>query len=449
MAKLSLDATRRVPIVVVPPADVLTPSCAHRNVAQLTEWALRLRRNVDERDALPGCALEQAPRLVVQRLVDDDELFVRVGLRKEATEGSLDVMGAPPGHAKAAHEAEIRGRYEFSRREHRPVDVKRWWFGASPAIVSPAPPPQLIDQACHDEHSTLLCCFLDQQVGAVEQSFHAIYYINLARRPERLALCERELAGLRWSNCQRVEAVDSRSLDRAEWVKRAVMTESASLEYSPAILACAASHYLTWLSILESDAPDHAWSLILEDDFRPHPVLRERPDVWNAYFGALPADAGFVFVGSATPIGLTQVATLINPWVARVTGPVFGTHAYAMTKRFVREHVSSYFPLVQALDYFFPKLAPLYAFVPIDDRSWGCRTPDDFYLVDRSVDGAPALPYSGLISVHPSPSDIEAGRERSHPTGAAPPPVPQGGVRMRRGPACRPAWRGRRSTHRS
>jgi hypothetical protein len=246
----------------------------------------------------------------------------------------------------------------------------------------------------------------------MDRPFRAVYYLNLARRRDRLGQCRREFEKLGWSDCRRIEAVDSATIDVDEWIRRGAVMASAASEEGPAIWACVASHYLVWSAIADSDADDDDWILILEDDFRPHPVLAERPDIWRAYWGALPPDAGFVFMGWITypDSEFLGVGEPLNRFVVRLHGHVYGSHAYAVTRRFVRSNLAKYFPMEASIDCFSRKLSPLYALRRIDDSLWRCETPPDFYRVERQADGEVPLTYSGLISVHPSPSDIQYSR---------------------------------------
>lgn len=245
----------------------------------------------------------------------------------------------------------------------------------------------------------------------MEQPFHTIYYINLNRRSDRLRACQAEFAELGWTATRRIEAVDSSELSVEDWVRRGAIAPEASSRHSLPMYACIASHYLAWTEVLSSDAPEDAWCLILEDDFRPHPVLAERADVLRGYWAALPPDAGFVLVGCIRHYDeqLLDVGEPLNRLVVRLNKLVYSSHAYAMTKRFVRAHLSTYFPLEYPMDSFACKLGPLYALRSVDERFWNCRTPPDFYWVDRRLDAAPALGYAGLISVHQSSSDIQYG----------------------------------------
>jgi hypothetical protein len=247
----------------------------------------------------------------------------------------------------------------------------------------------------------------------MDRPFHAVYYLNLARRRDRLAQCRREFAKLDWTDYRRMEAVDSATIDVEDWVRRGVIAAGVTSDQGPAVWACVASHYLMWSAIVDSDANDDDWFLILEDDFRAHPVLVERPDVWRAYWGALPPDAGFVFIGCMThpQSDLLEVGEPLNRFVVRLHDHVCCSHAYAVTRRFVRTNLSRYFPVEHPVDCFTRKLAPLYALRRFDDSLWARETPADFYRVDRQADGQLPLTYHGLISVHSSPSDIQYGRD--------------------------------------
>jgi hypothetical protein len=204
-------------------------------------------------------------------------------------------------------------------------------------------------------------------------------------------------------------------MDVADWIRRGVVIPGPETRQGPAVWACAASHYLIWSAIAESDANDDEWFLILEDDFRAHPLLIERPgDVWRAYWGALPPGAGFVFVGSI-PYPHSELACAgdpLNRFVVRVQGLVYSSHAYALTRGFVRTNLTRYFPIEHPIDCFSWKLSPLYALRCIDDSLWRCETPPDFYRIERQADGESTLTYAGLMSVRGSTSDIQYGRAR-------------------------------------
>ena len=66
-------------------------------------------------------------------------------------------------------------------------------------------------------------------------------------------------------------------------------------------IAAAASHVDTLRTIAESGAP---WSLVFEDDIVLAPDFRER---FDEYFGALPADADVVFIGSCLKLRIKEV----------------------------------------------------------------------------------------------------------------------------------------------
>jgi hypothetical protein len=248
----------------------------------------------------------------------------------------------------------------------------------------------------------------------LERPFHSVYYLNLARRPDRRILCERQLAELGWSDAQRVEAIDSTTLEIGEWVCRGAIAARPEHGFSPGVAACIASHFSIWTAILEAGGPDGEWVLILEDDFRVHPVLVERPDVWRAHWDALPPDAGLVLVGCSClgdpDRSLLEVGEPVNRLVVRVRQPVYGAFAYAMTRRFVRDNLRRYFPLEFPLDSFVRKLGSVYALRAIDDELWQCETPPSFYRVQCPEDESAPVVLAGLVSVRASPSDIQYGR---------------------------------------
>jgi hypothetical protein len=246
----------------------------------------------------------------------------------------------------------------------------------------------------------------------MKRPFESVRYINLARRPDRRARAEEELARLGWTDAKRVDAVDAASFDPDEWVRRGAVTPSTVRWRTRPEVAVIASHFVAWKEIADEDGDGDGWSLILEDDFRVHPAMVERPEIWTAYWSALPRDAEFVMLGrhGSAPADVHACGERLNPFVFRVDRNVTGSFAYAMTRRFARAHLADYFPLVQVVDSFPQKLSPVYALESIDDARWGCVTPPDFRVVDRSADATWPLLCAGVVSLRVEASDIQYGR---------------------------------------
>lgn len=93
-----------------------------------------------------------------------------------------------------------------------------------------------------------------------------VYVINLARSPDRLERISRELgsAGIPF---ERVEAVDSRSMDEAAWKSRYDAGKNKQSYLAPLSggeIACMLSHRLAWERFLGDEEASGA--VILEDD---------------------------------------------------------------------------------------------------------------------------------------------------------------------------------------
>lgn len=238
--------------------------------------------------------------------------------------------------------------------------------------------------------------------------FTQCYTLSLARRPDRRVEIEREDRRFGLTSTF-IDAVDGLTVNKTDLIGKGIIT--ATNRCITAVCACAATHHKVWKLIEDCSDPDDAWYLIREDDGRLNPALSNRPDIFRAYFAALPLDAGFVYVGcqEGTPDFLPRHSVPVNRLIAKVVKPVYGAHAYAVTKEFVRRRLHHLFPVEMAVDCFINKLGPQYAFINLDDRYWGTQTPSDFYVVPREADEETPFCYAGLSSCRQSHSDIQYG----------------------------------------
>src|SRR5271165_4148047 len=112
-----------------------------------------------------------------------------------------------------------------------------------------------------------------------------VFYINLARRPDRNEEFLRRNAAI--ADCRRVDAIDGGSLKIDTLATSGIIAERLEA-YSPGALACALSHKQLWERAVSTAAP----ITIAEDDAvlnrcfsaRAASVIARLPDDWDIVF---------------------------------------------------------------------------------------------------------------------------------------------------------------------
>lgn len=238
-----------------------------------------------------------------------------------------------------------------------------------------------------------------------------IYVISLDRSdrwPAQEAMLARlGLAAHRWP------AVDGRAKPLAElesyWIREGVLQRDSDLSkctdrddrYKQSVIGLMASTALLWRHLIEQD---QEWTLILEDDCELHPNFAD-PRYFDALWSFLPEDAEFVYFGSQMTRStadrharngseaITAVTQDENPFFARVTKCIFGTHAYAIRKSLLPT-LMSMVPFNSAIDNFSPTEFRIYALKSPCD--WWKKL--DFIQEDRLFWGV-AVPRSGKSTI--------------------------------------------------
>jgi len=90
-----------------------------------------------------------------------------------------------------------------------------------------------------------------------------LYFINLARRPDRRAAMEEQAQAL-GLQLTRLDALDARAADAAELARR-FETNGPLGEIPKGDQCCSLSHRIAWARLVESGAP---YAVVLEDDVR-------------------------------------------------------------------------------------------------------------------------------------------------------------------------------------
>lgn len=234
--------------------------------------------------------------------------------------------------------------------------------------------------------------------------FKKIYYLNLDRRTDRKdhmeALC-RDYQMI----AERVSAVDGKTVNQNDAVKEGGIV--ADMKEPPGVIGCLLSHYRLYRRLLEEKHQPTDWFIIMEDDTLWHPVLKERPQIFQVYWNSLPKEAQFVkFNHTIDP--LLEYRS-INTLVYQITTPqpkANGSSCYAVRYDFL-PRLLSYFPARLAIDLVFLQFSSeIYYFAPIDDQLWNTTTPTNFYLEHRSYEQVKVM-YRGLTScLSHSPSDL-------------------------------------------
>ena len=244
-------------------------------------------------------------------------------------------------------------------------------------------------------------------VARVNAAFD-VYCINLARHPKRWRR-SREEFGRQGLRVERFEGVDGSTLAFDDLVEAGLVREPFDpIERRKAgALGLIATSVALWRKVAEG--AEGRWALVCEDDVRFHPGFL---DLFEVYWREVPPDAEIVYFGfqypwSCDPLDesvLSSVSTPVGRHVLRVTRPVNGTHAYAVTARSARRLLDERVPLQSAVDKFPPDRFNVYAFrrPPGTDRA----TVGDLYVDDQLWEGKHRVSQHGLISTRAEPSTI-------------------------------------------
>jgi glycosyltransferase involved in cell wall biosynthesis/GR25 family glycosyltransferase involved in LPS biosynthesis len=240
-------------------------------------------------------------------------------------------------------------------------------------------------------------------------AFEAVFCINLARargRWRRVAAQFREHR----LEVDRVEAVDGATLRFADLAAKGWVAEPF-VQPLPGALGLIATTVGLWSRIAASP---EGWYLILEDDCRFHPALRD-PEFGARLWRSVPPDAELVYLGCQSPrLGetpeedestLLEFAEVIDPHCVRLRRSVQGTCAYAIRPETARRLLAEYLPLRHPLDY-----------IPADrfrqvamrrlDASAPLPTPPGFYQDRATWSGTVTVQMHGAVSTFQVPSTI-------------------------------------------
>ena len=239
------------------------------------------------------------------------------------------------------------------------------------------------------------------------RTFQEIYYVNLDRRTDRKVYMEGQMKEFGFTG-RRYPAVDGRSIDIQKAVDDGIVPSNPALRMGA--LGCSMSHFSIYKEILEIKYNPQDWFLIMEDDVKIHPVLKERPQILQVYWDSIPPEVGFIKFSASllSDVKFTSVNTFLSQ--IKSSMPYIGSSScYAVRYSFIPT-VLRQFPTNDPIDQVFNRFnSNVYYLNPIDDKLWNTITPSDFYTEDRTAEGI-KIPYRGFTScISNSVSDTNPG----------------------------------------
>lgn len=151
-----------------------------------------------------------------------------------------------------------------------------------------------------------------------------ILFINLERRPERLAEFRRRFPFFASPKVERFQAVDGRELSAEPEIVE--LFRGNDHGYRRAVVGCALSHLAIWRRAIAQ-----AWSttLVLEDDAHFHPRFEE---LWSEAAPHLPSDQELTYVGGKFSLDAeVPQESDVGPHFVRPTRQHFTTNAYLVS----------------------------------------------------------------------------------------------------------------------
>lgn len=208
--------------------------------------------------------------------------------------------------------------------------------------------------------------------GALHCIFDRIYCINLDRSTDRWKQHREHFVEFGLTS-QRFAAIDgSKHIDILKDARTAgIVDRSAVVHFTQSVgaIGLAWTSYKLWKHVATDD--DAEWVLIVEDDVRLHPMLKDEKFVQELW-SHVPKDAEVVQLGYHMKATVDDAAfhmQSVNDRVWRVVQCVTGTHAYALRRSAASKMVTEHVPFCKPVDYFKVDRMRVYAFKALSHAS--------------------------------------------------------------------------------
>jgi GR25 family glycosyltransferase involved in LPS biosynthesis len=159
--------------------------------------------------------------------------------------------------------------------------------------------------------------------------FKNVYVVSLKEATERRDYIRHTLDAIPGLSYTIVDAVNGRKNPhvRQSYRDRGIIDDYG---HGEGVLGCLASHRMLWERILyECNSAEPAWTLILEDDAKFHPLLTS--ELLSEYLGSIPKDAWMIKLGYLGTSPYSSKYVPVNKyWTSLQNSTAFSTICYAV-----------------------------------------------------------------------------------------------------------------------